>query len=406
MNLGRSSAAAILRPLRARLRHRVSRTRWRGLLAAVAVVSGATVAAAGDLTVAITGAVSVVFDTARDGCDPNDLPDVNPRAIRDASGGIVMYALHFINRPLRGPDFGHLKIDCHVALGSPLDANPAHYADRNFIAALWTRDGRAVSALVHHEYHADDFHRCRATGDLACWYNTILAYRSNDGGLDFTRMPAPVVAAAPFRQDVEQGRHRGFFNPSNIVADRGKYYALISTTGWTGQPYGNCLFRTDDPAKPASWRAFDGNAFTIRYDDPYLAKDAHPAPCLTIAPFTFPVGSIVKHKASGTWIALFQAAAGGSFPMSGFYYATSRDLLRWSAPSLLLAGQTLYGDLCKAGTSIINYPAMLDPRAPGRTFDEVGDHPDLFLTTIAVDKCQTGARMLVREGLTITWAKS
>ena len=374
------------------------------LLAASVAFATATSLHAADLTIAITGPASVVYDSLRDGCDTNDFPDINPRAIRAADGGIVLYALHFANRPLKGPDFDHLKIDCHEALASPLDPNPAHYADRNFIAALWTRDGRSVAALVHHEYHADDFKRCRAAGDLACWYNTILSYQSPDGGLDFARTTKPVVAAAPFRQDVEQGRHRGFFNPSNIVADHGRAYALISTTGWTGQPYGNCLFRTDDPEKPGSWRAFDGKAFGIRYDDPYTVAHPRPAPCMTIAPFTFPVGSIVRHRASGTWIALFQAAAGGAFPLNGFYYATSRDLLKWSDPKILLAGNTLYGDLCRAGPSIIGYPAMLDPGAPGRIFDETGDHPDLFLTTMAVDKCQTGERILVREQLTISWA--
>lgn len=360
------------------------------------------IALAGDLTVAITGAASAVFDSTHDGCEADDFPDINPRAFRDASGQIVMFALHDVNRALRGPDFAHLKIDCHVALGSPFDPDPAHYADRNFIAATWTRDGRAVGALVHHEYHADDFHRCRAVGDLACWYNTILDYRSSDGGRDFSRARPPVVAAAPFRQDVEQGRHRGFFNPSNIVTDAGHLYALISTTGWAGQPYGNCLFRTDGPETPGSWRAYDGSRFSIRYEDPYTAKAPRPKPCQTIGPFTFPVGSIVRHRPSNSWIALFQASAGRAFPLDGVYYATSRDLLHWSDPRILLAAKTLYDDLCTAGPSIVNYPAMLDPRPRSRNFDEVGDHPDLFLTTIRVENCQTGARKLVREELTIT----
>ena len=377
-------------------------TSVRSTLIGLLVGTAGHAAYANDLTVAITGSAAIVYDTAHDGCGPDDFPDINPRAFRDASGRIAMFALHDDNRPLRGPDFAHLKIDCHVALGSPQDPDPARYADRNFVAATWTNDGRAVAALVHHEYHADDFGRCRASGDLACWYNTILAYRSDDGGHDFTKVEPSVVAAAPFRQDVEQGRHRGFFNPSNIVADGGHYYALISTTGWTGQPFGNCLFRSDDPGKSGAWRAFDGSRFSIRYDDPYKVAAAHPRPCQTIAPFTFPVGSIVRHRASGTWIALFQASTGDVFPLDGLYYATSHDLLHWSEPRILLAGKTLYNDLCKAGPSIIGYPAMLDAASTSRNFDEVGDHPDLFLTSMDVADCHTGARILVREELTIT----
>ena len=357
--------------------------------------------AAQDLTVEITGRPSIVFNSATDGCDPNDVPDLNARAYRDASGAIVMYALHDVNRPLRGPDFAHLKIDCHVALGSPGNADPAQYADRNFIAATWTRDGRDVGALVHHEYHADQFGRCSVSGDLGCWYNTILAYRSTDGGRDFTRSSAPVVAAAPFRQDVEQGRHRGFFNPSNIFADGSSIYTLISTTGWTGQPYGNCIFRSDDPLTAGSWRAFDGKNFSIRYQDPYKVDVAHAKPCMTITPSPFPIGSIVRHRASRSWIVLFQASSGGAFALDGFYYATSHDMLHWSAPHILLAGKTLYGDLCKAGPAIINYPAMIDPVSSSRNFDEVGDHPDIFFTRMDVADCQTGTRLLVREGLTI-----
>lgn len=358
-------------------------------------------ARADDVTVEITGSPSIVFDSAHDGCTPDDMPDVNPRAYRDADDRIVMFALYDINRPLRGPDFGHLKIDCHVALGSPNDANPARYDDRNFITALWTSDGRHVSALVHHEYHADDHGTCKAKDSLGCWYNTILNYRSDDGGADFHKAAPLVVAAAPFRQDVEQGRHRGFFNPSNIFAGGGYYYASISTTGWDGQPFGSCLFRTKDPLDRDGWRAYDGTGYNVRYADPYKSRATTSKPCFTIKPLDFAVGSVVRHRASGHWIAVFQASEGDAFPVDGFYYATSRDLLRWSEPRILLAGKTLYNDLCKAGSQIIAYPAMLDPASKRRNFDEVGDHPDLFLTTMQVENCQTGVRLLVREQLTI-----
>ena len=314
------------------------------------------------------------------------------------------FTLELVGTPTVGPDLAHLKPECHVALASPADPDPAHHADRNFVAATWTDDGRTVAALVHEEYHADQFGRCAAEGDLACWYNTILAYRSGNGGLDFSRVPKPVVAAAPFRQDVEQGRHRGFFNPSNIVAGDGKdarwRYALISTTGWDGQPYGNCLFRTADPAA-GDWRAFDGRGFTIRYDDPYKPGFKPPAPCRTIAPFTFAVGSVVLHRPTHTFVATFQAKAGGIFPLSGFYAATSRDLLHWSDPRLVLAEPTLYDDLCHAGPSIVAYPAVLDPASAARNYDTIGDAPELFFTRIAVAGCTTGRRLLLRQRLAV-----
>ena len=373
-------------------------------LGIVALLVSAGFARAGDLEIELTGKPSVVFDSARDACAPEDMPDLNARAFRDAAGRTIMFALHDANRPLVGPDLAHLKVDCHVALGSPYSADPARYDDRNFVAATWTSDGREVSALVHHEYHADQFGICKATGDLACWYNTVVAYRSTNGGRDFTKAQPLVVAAAPFRQDVEQGRQRGFFNPSNIVSDGTFFYALISTTGWTDQPFGVCLFRTANPAESGSWRAFDGSGFTIHYGDPYGAKVPHPRTCQPIAPFVFPVGSLTFHRASRTWIALFQAKAdAGSLPVDGFYYATSPDLRHWGLPHVLLAGRTLYNDLCRAGPAIINYPAMLDPATTARNYDTVGDHPEMFFAKMAVENCQTAQRLLLRQGLTIHW---
>ena len=365
------------------------------------IVSGATTARADDPTIAFSGKLSVVYDPAVDACTPNDQPDMNPRAFRDASGRVVMFALHFVNRPLRGPDLDHLKIDCHVSLDSPLDPDPAHFADRFYVASTWTRDGHDVSALIHEEYHADQHGRCAFKTDLACWYNTILAFRSDDGGDTFNKARPTVVAAAPFRQDVDQGRHRGFFEPSNMFSDGRFVYVFVSTTGWSGQEAGSCLLRTSDPRDPALWRAYDGAGFTIRYADPYH-QTFDPKPCMVIQPFAYAVGSVVRHAASGRWLAIFQAAAGGQFPVEGFYTSTSRDLLHWEPARLLIAGRTLFGDWCKAGdTSLINYPSILDPHSTSRDFDTIGDHPLLFYTSMQAHDCQTRDRILLRQPLDV-----
>lgn len=369
-----------------------------GLLLAflVLVVLGINPAAARDLSLSLTGHSTILYDSVRDACDPIDVPDINPRAYRDASGQVVMFALHFINRPLRGPDLTHLKIDCHVSLGSSFDADPKHYDDRRYIAATWTKDGKAVSALVHHEYHADEHKNCRVGDSLGCWFNTVLAFHSTDGGANFVKSTPFVVASAPFTQAIEQGRHRGFFNPSNIFSDGTYSYVFTSTTGWVGQEAGSCLFRSSNPADSGSWRAFDGSKFSVRFEDPYRSQ-VIPPPCMKVEPFLLPIGSVVRHMKSRLWIAIFQASAGGDYPLDGFYYATGRDLMHWSAPTLLLAGKTAYGDLCKVGPSIINYPALLDPASPSRNFDTIGDHPLLFYAIIKVENCQTGQRLLVHQ---------
>ena len=357
------------------------------------------------LRVTLTSPPDVVFAAPRDGCDPDDVPDAPVRAYRDAAGGIVMFGLHYDNRALKGPSFGSLRIYCHVVYPSHGDPDPARYDDRSWIAATWTADGRAVSALVHHEYQANAHPgRCRFPDYMQCWFNTVLEAGSTDGGNDFTR-PAVVVASAPFRQDQDQGRHRGFFNPSNIVSSGRLSYFMASTTGWSDgdQAGGVCLFRSDRPQDPGSWRAWDGHAYTIRYADPYRASP-HPAPCAVISPFPAPVGSIVRVEPDGLWLAAFQAKAdAGAFPVSGFYTATSRDLLHWSDPRLLVPGPTLYDDACTAHGPLISYPVLLDPSSASRNFDRSGTMADLYYDVLVTEGCTiTGRRSLVRRGVTIS----
>lgn len=356
----------------------------------------------------LVGPPTTIFKAGRDACDGADVPDASARAFRDASGGIAVFGMHYRNRALRGPDLDRLKLDCTIVLDSAEKADPALYDDRSWITATWTEDGKAVSALIHHEYQANEHEgRCASKVYIACWYNTIVAASSQDGGRSFGRARPPVVVAgAPFRQDVGQGRQRGFFNPSNIVGDGRWRYALIATTGWsTGgndQPAGVCLFRTDRPSDPTRWRAWTGLGFTAAFPDPYGKPTLLSDTCKPIEPFPAPVGAVVRHRGSGAWIAVFMAAAGGRFPQSGFYWTTSRDLLTWDQPRLVLAGSTLYDDPCKAEGDLIAYPSVLDPDATGRNFDDTDDAALLTYVTLRREGCTvTSDRDLVRRPLAI-----
>lgn len=365
------------------------------------------------LTLKIEGRAEKVFDSATDKCAPVDMPDVNPRAYRAADGSIVMFALHFEARALRGTDFANLKIDCRVALHSKQEADPAAYDGRRYLTSTWTTDGKRVAALIHNEYHADHHPgRCLFKSDLQCWWNAVLSFRSDDGGATFTPSTPIVVAAAPFTQDVGQGRHRGFFSPSNMVGKDGYVYALVSTTGWEGQHFGACLIRNRDPLDSAGWRGFDGQGFTVRWRDPYRQKASYDQPvCKALEPFGFPVGAVLRHRGSGQWIALWEAPRiEGKFPTAGFYYATSRDLIGWSLPALLAAAPTMHqpcgpGDGNRDGT-VLSYPSMLDETAEGRNFDNAGDTPSLFYTRVKNNGCIPGAeRVLMRQKVRITGAR-
>ena len=355
--------------------------------------------------VRLAGPARLVFDPARDGCDGNDVPDAPARAFRRADGSIVLFGLHYTNHPLVGPSLDALKVSCHSALESHGNPDPAAYDDRSWIAATWSKDGHVVDGLVHHEFQANEHPgRCRFPTYMQCWFNTVLAVRSEDGGADFAKLKAPVVASAPFRQEAEQGRHRGFFNPSNIVSDGVFFYMLASTTGWTGQDGGVCLFRTQDPDRPGSWRAYDGTGFTARFGDPYQAAAPRLSQsCTVVTPFPAPVGGLVRQRGTGVWFAVFQAAASaGVFPVSGLYVAASRDLLHWSAPRLLVTGSTNYDDPCRSGGQMLAYPTLIDPAATGRNFDDVGTTAHLFFAKLRVDKCSiTGDRVMLHQPVTL-----
>jgi hypothetical protein len=373
--------------------------------AALLAAGGAHAAEPPLAALTLVGEPEVVFAAARDACDGHDVPDAPARAYRDRNGEVVLFAMHYRNRAMRGPGLGRLTLDCRVVLDSSGRDDPAAYDDKSWITATWTEDGARVSALVHHEYQANHHPgRCKAKEYLACWYNTVLAFASTDGGLSFERPKTPqVVAGAPFTQEVGQGRHRGFFNPSNIVGDGRFRYMFAATTGWDGQPSGACLFRTDNIADPSAWRAFDGKSFSVRYADPYRGRGKPPAACRPVEPFPAPVGAVVRHRPSGAWIAVFQAEADGvRFPEPGFYATASRDLLAWDKPRLLMSGKTLYGDPCGSGGRLVAYPSLLDRDAEGRNFDDVGDEAELYFSTLKVEGCTvTSDRDLVRRRVAI-----
>ena len=377
-------------------------------LAAILFLAGATDLRAEPApplaAITVVGPPETVFTPKRDACDGDDVPDTNARAFRLQDGSVALFAMHTLNRALRGPDLGRLELDCASPLRSRGDEDPARYDDASWITATWTDDGRRVQALIHHEFHGQAHPgRCSFKEYMACWYNSVVAASSEDGGRSFRRDSPPVVVAGPpFRQNVGQGRHRGFFNPSNIVGDGPARYVLISTTGWAGQSSGPCLFRTETIGDPSSWRAYDGRSFTIRFGDPYRAEQK-PAPCRSIAPFPAPVGALVRHRGTGAWIAVFQASRDSiRFAEPGFYTTSSRDLLRWDEPRLLMAGPTLYDDPCKSGGRLIAYPSLIDRTAKGRNFDDVGDEAELYFTSLRVEGCGvTSDRDLIRRKVTV-----
>ena len=358
------------------------------------------------VSVHLAGDEQTEFRWATDRCNDNDIPDAPARAFRGANGQIQLLAPHYDNRLLVVVD-GKLKHSgCRIVLDSPGDPDPAHYRDRRWIAATWTNDGKIIHALVHHEYQG---HRhpgaCPLADYIACWYNTITYARSDDGGQTFVQSnPPKVVAAAPFQQNVGQGRHRGFFNPTNIVRLGEYWYVLIYTTGWEGQPPGMCVFRTSDVARPDLWRAWNGSAFDSQFGDPYSGSALPPARCQPVTQNWF--GSIQRVDRSDSIVAVFlHEVVSGQSRSWQLAYSVSRDLKTWSAPSDLKPLTNLGSQDC-SDVSRYAYPSLIDLAAPSLNFDAVGENADLFLTRVRVKNCRNSFdRDLVRYKIKIDHLK-
>lgn len=370
-------------------------------LAPTPVAATENAVAAGWMTV--SGRPEMVFDADHDGCGPDDQPDAPARAFRDADGRIHLFASSSTNRPFVGPGLAGLRHSCVSAYQGKHRADPAAFDDFGWLAAFWTEDGRRVTGLVHNEFHGWLRPALCPSGDqLACWYNAITLAQSDDGGVRFARVPgaAGLVAAPGHRFRADLHSQSGYFNPSNIVADGGYFYAFMALIDPISSRWGSCLFRTDDVADGRRWRGWDGQGFTVAAPSPYGATAAPPdgkpdgAPdgkpdgarlCQPIANLMFVVGSVQRHVPSGRWVAVMRfnvwdRPTHGEVP--GVYAAQSADLLHWSQPVLLLSdaqARTLTGD----AEGVQRYPALLDDSTGDRNFATVGDAPRLY--TIRTD---------------------
>lgn len=394
------------------MNRRAERSRIPAFVLVCLLSAGPAGAAPAELSVTIAGQPVSLFEVAKRPCGVFTMPDINARAFRDDKGQTRLFTLDQENRSFVGPSLLDATPTCVSSLPSGEKADPAAFDGRRYITSTWTFDGRAVAALVHNEYHAETHPgRCTTTNAMACWYNAIIAVRSNDGGARFAPASPLVVAAPPFRQDFDQTRHRGFFNPSNMFAGPGGVYVFTSTTGWPGQKPGACLLRNPDPLDSAGWRGYDGEGFFARWSDPY-GSSRRADPCQPVKPFGFPVAAVARHRPTGLFLAIWEQPAiegrtpFGVFPAAGFYLATSRDLIEWSDPALFLKTAIVHQPCGlrdeNRGGSILSYPSLLDDKAQGRNYDNVGDAAYLYFTRIGLDGCNPGARrVLMRQPVVI-----
>ncbi len=353
------------------------------------------------LQLEVSGPPEPAIPGARPGCDALDIPDAPARAIRLQSGEVQLYATHFVNRVERGRSLLALRHDCAIVLRGAEKDDPAAFDDRVWIVSPWT-DGRTIWAVLHDEFQG---HRrpalCPTGRYMDCWYNALTSAVSVDGGRTFRRGPGrPLVATLPYRYDEVGQGHHGYFNPSNIVDMDGAHYMFAFATQAGLQRAGNCLLRTTDVATPGSWRGWDGDAFAATFIDPYtqpVEAAGHVCAPVAAGALRWPVTSLVRHAPSGLFIALMLDGRRDG----GVWYATSADLLHWSAPALLLPGIG-HGAWRCGDPAPIAYPSLLDPASPDRNFATVGNQVLLFLTRFGVGQCRIGMdRELIRLSVSV-----
>lgn len=373
---------------------------------AILLVAGGAKGQLAAVRIAVAGPAVTVFRHASQACDALDIPDAPARAIRTRVGGVQLYAPHFVDRRLAGPDLLHLSPDCRVVYRGAESDDPAAFDDRGWIASLFTRDGVTIHAVVHDEFQG---HRrpwlCPSGRYLECWYNALVAATSTDGGLSFHRAAggAALIAALPTRYEASVGGHAGYFNPTGPVRLRGATYMMAFATRAGAQEEGNCLLRTTDPADPRAWRGWDGAGFGVRFVDPYApagvtSEGLHVCAPVGAGRLRWPVTGLVRRGEDGPFVAVMMDSARDG----GVYFASSPDLLDWSAPVRLLAaggaGHWSCGDLPP-----LAYPSLLDPASPSADFSTVGESAMLFLTRFNVAGCRLGMdRDLVRIPVRLT----
>ncbi|HEX6654293.1 MAG TPA: hypothetical protein VF072_16220 [Thermoleophilaceae bacterium] len=350
--------------------------------------------------IAVAGRAATVFDWSSQACAPENIPDLPVRAFRDHRGRVQLILAHDVNRRMVGPTLDHVRVDCAVTMRSTRNPDPAAFDDAEWIGSVFTRDGRRVAALVHEEYHGARPGICDRTGGTPpCWYNAVTLARSDDGGRSFEPRPGQLVAASTYRYR-PRAAPTGIFTPSNIVGKGDGYYYALVVSRAPGGATGSCLIRSPDPFVPSSWRAWDGEAFRIRFANPYRVTPGAALACTPVAR-----SEIVEMHESltyNTYLDRYLLVGLASLPgpsgklVTGVYFSLSRDLIHWTSRRLMMKATVTHTFRC-GGADPIAYPSLIDPRSHSRTFATTGRRPYLYLTRFNYEHCrQSLDRDLVR----------
>lgn len=369
------------------------------------------------VTGALEGSRVAVFRTPQESCSQNDIPDSMARAFRDYTGTIHFVAASSDMFQSLGPNLESLQHSCQAAYHSANDTNPAHFNDQVWLSSFFTLDGKRVAALSHTEYHGWAIPgECNVQGNnqySACEYDSDTFHYSRDGGYQFLtpKVPGNFLAGIPYTYEIGNGP-MGYSVDTNVVEFHGWYYAVATAWTWPPNCYGNtgphrCLvptggapLRTRDVFEPSLWRGWNGKDFSVSFVDPYPGPVSHPEEHVyTPVPYMGFVNAINVYRCADVVVATLWDYWDNELGPPGLYLTTSKDLVHWTKPSLVVTVAELSKNDPK-GSWLYAYFSLIDPDAPDLNFAEIGDHPYLYY--VRLDNNDAYHRVLFRQRIKLT----
>jgi hypothetical protein len=359
-----------------------------------------------------TGAEQTVFDWTTESCEQWDIPDMAPRAFRDDRGRVQMIAGHYVIRRSIGPDLNSVQHECTVLADSGYNPDPSMFDDREWLYSTYTVDGRRIYGLVHQEY------REWAHGNLCpfpnwpergakCWFNSITSMSSVNSGDTWSHAapPSHLVAALPDRWVSGTGPY-GMYSPSNIIyrPSDGHFYALVRFQLPNDGDEGTCLMRTRKLGVPSSWRAWDGDSFTVRFINPYVesgvSREAHLCKRILSGDIHVLSKSLTYNTYLGKYMLMdsYGPLNASGIREPGVYYSLSDDLIHWSHRKRLMSAEVTSTYGC-GDQAPIRDPAVLDPSSTSRNFETVGKTAYLYFTRFNIVDSGTSCPMTADRDL-------
>lgn len=361
----------------------------------------------------LEGSRKAVFETPKDSCSPNDVPDAMARAFRDYTGTVHFASVSSDMFQSLGSTLESVQHSCEAAYRSANDPNPADYNDQSWLDSFYTLDGKTIAALTHQEYHGWSHPgECDSQNIAECEYDTDTYHLSKDGGYHFESLQAPAnfLAGVPYEYAVDRGP-MGYSVDTNVIEFGGWYYAVATDWQWprncSGQtgphpcrvPNGGAPIRTSDVFDPSSWRGWDGTGFSVSFVDPYLGPVSHPQEHVyTPVPYMTFVNGVYVYQPSNVVVATLWDYWDNELGAPGLYLTSSTDLVHWTKPALVATlAQISAQD--PPGSWLYAYFSLIDPTAPDLNFSIIGDHPYLYYVRLDNNGQD---RVLFRQRITVT----